>query len=230
MSLVNKRDISFTDISRFLARNPGFFLEHPELLQKISIPHILERQVSSLLEYQVVYLQKQIRNLEKDNACLNQAIDEHRNLGERIHGFILEILGSESVDELYNILQIGLKKYYSSDRLVLLIFDKPGLCSRHADMHYPDSGSGLRFMFTEVLHRGKPLCNSLQEEHIEALFSSGNIEIQSTVILPMVYKGQKILMVLGSYDKNRYCHGIELDLLQLVTRIVNHQLSVLLTD
>lgn len=232
MSLADKRDISFAEISRFLARHTDFFVEHPELLQQLAIPHDLvtcsSTNVSSLLEYQVSHLQKQLRKLEKDNAALKNRMEEQRELAREIHAFVLQIMQSRDVDELYCLLQKELNIFYAADRLVLMVFDRPEIIARHADMRFLHHGARLAFMFTEIFHRGKPLCNSLQDEHLEALFNHGTADLQSTVILPMSDTKRRSLMILGSYKKNRYRHGDELDLLLYISQVVNNQLHIFL--
>ena len=77
-------------------------------------------------------------------------------------------------------------------------------------------------MFTEIFHRKNPLCDSLQEEHIEALFSENNKPIQSTVLIPLQQVGWKGLLALGSYLHNRYSRGFEIDLLVYLSHIMSH--------
>lgn len=229
MSLADKREISFAEISRFLARHADFFVEHPELLQQIAIPHgdgvtASGNKVSSLLEYQVNHLQKRLRILEKDNTALKEKMVQQRDLAREIHALAIRVMQTRNVDELYSLLQKELKISYMADRLVLLVFDRSDMISRHADMRFLHHGTGMAFMFTEIFHSGKPLCNSLQEEHLEALFRYGTEDLQSTVLLPMTGKKRRSLMVLGSCARNRYQHGNELDLLLYVSQVVNNQL------
>lgn len=233
MSLADKRDITFAEISRFLAHHTDFFVEHPELLQQVAIPHDLGscstgNNVSSLLEYQVNHLQKQVRSLEKNNAYLKDRMEKQHELVRQMHDFVLQIMQTQTADKLYALLQKGLRIYYAADRLVILVFNRGDILARHADMRFLDAGTPLAFMFTEIFHRRKPLCNSLQEEHLEALFNYGTADIQSTVILPMTENNHQSLMVLGSYDKNRYQHGSELDLLFYFSQMVHNHIDILL--
>lgn len=233
MSLANKRDIGFAEISSFLIRHPDFFVEHPEILRQIVIPHDTVTgsnncNISSLLEYQVHHLQQQLHDLESDNDLLKQGIEDQRKLAGEIHAFILQLLQARSIDNLYTRLQKGLRQYYAADRLVMLVFERTGTSSHHADLHFMDGDSKLSLMFTEIFHRDKPLCNSLQEEHLEALFGSIKGNVLSTVLLPMSDNERQSLMVLGSFRENRYHHGAELDLLLFISRIVNTRLRELL--
>jgi len=58
-------------------------------------------------------------------------------------------------------------------------------------------------MFSELFYRGQPLCGSLQEEHLKALFGANSKIIKSTVLLPFAGDGWQELLVLGSRLDNR---------------------------
>lgn len=62
--------LSATDIHEFLLRNPDFFVHHPELLERLQIPHEQKGSVS-LVELQGEQLRKKVRQL---NYKLNQLI------------------------------------------------------------------------------------------------------------------------------------------------------------
>ncbi|NIQ15196.1 MAG: DUF484 family protein, partial [Candidatus Dadabacteria bacterium] len=53
-------------------------------------------------------------------------------------------------------------------------------------------------MFTEIFHRNKPLCGSLQEEHIKTLFGNQENSINSTILIPLQQQKWQGLLVIGS--------------------------------
>jgi uncharacterized protein YigA (DUF484 family) len=143
-----------------------------------------------------------------------------RKLASSIQALSLELLTSLSPEKLDQCLQSGLKTYYSADSVQLLLFSKPGVPDNCSGMHFMDHSSKLRIMFAEIFHRHKPLCGSLQEEHLLELFDRDADTIKSTVLLPMDHLNWQGLLVLGSQEQNRYGHGFELDLLVYLKEIV----------
>jgi uncharacterized protein YigA (DUF484 family) len=74
-------------------------------------------------------------------------------------------------------------------------------------------------MFTELFHHNKPLCDSLQTEHIEALLGAEIESIHSTVLIPVQQSDWHGLLVLGSTMQDQYSHGFKIDLLNYIVSI-----------
>jgi len=85
-------------------------------------------------------------------------------------------------------------------------------------------------MFTEFFYRNKPLCDSLQEEHLAALFGEEIEQIKSTILLPFSNHARRALMALGSYKTDEYAVGFRLELLVLIQQIIIMKLDSLLAD
>ena len=220
MSLIKNISGTPDEIVEYLRNHPDFFVLHPELIPGLIIPHTTEENVASLLEYQVSRLRQQSSDLQRVIREMESVSSDDRNFTSDIHALSLGLLASTSPEEFYNYLTKGLKTYYSADRVLLLLFSKPGVPENCSGIHFMESNSKLRFMFTEIFHRNKPLCGSLQEEHLLELFDSDIDLIKSTVLLPMDHANWQGLLVLGSHEQGQYGHGFELDLLVYLKDIV----------
>ena len=230
MSLVKNLSGTPEEIVEYLRNHPDFFVLHPELIPDLIIPHNTEENVASLIEYQVSRLRHQLSDLQYTVNEIESVSTGDRKFASSIHALSLNLFSCTSPDQLYHCLQKGLKIYYSADRVLLLLFfksDKPEISS---GMRFMDSNSKSRFMFTEIFHRNKPLCGSLQEEHLVELFERDFDSIKSTVLLPMDHPHWQGLLVLGSREKNRYGHGFELDLLVFLKDIVYHMIHNFTAD
>ena len=102
---------------------------------------------------------------------------------------------------------------------MFLVFKKLAACKDCSNIRFLEANSKLAFMFTELFHNNKPLCDSLQTEHIEALFQAGTESIHSTALIPVQQSGWHGLFVLGSKVQNQYSHGFEMDLLNYIAMI-----------
>lgn len=230
MSLAENQSIESDQIIEYLENHPEFFNKNPTVLCKLVIPHQVNRNVSSLMEYQSIFLKDQNRNIYKERENLVKKLEYERKLANAAHKLILELQASSSPDQLYEISFKWLKNYYSANRLVLIIIGNPDSSFNNSDLRGLEKNSKLEFMFTEIFYRNKPLCNSLQEEHLGALFGEEIDRIKSTVLLPFSSHARRVLLVLGSYKTDRYIAGFKLDLLFLISRIISMKLDLLLAE
>jgi hypothetical protein len=106
-----------------------------------------------------------------------------------------------------------------------------------SDQPDPDVGPGVKFlprtaklkhMFIELINRNKPLCGSLQDEHIRVLFQAAAGHVNSTVIVPLKYARWEGLAALGSQERGRYGRGFELDMIRFLFSIVGARLDRIL--
>ena len=213
MTLVKNAVTDKQEIIDYLHDHPDFFIEHPEILSSLNIPHITTGNVTSFVEYQVHRLREQITELRQNKGILEQNSDKNRRFAKNIHELSLLLLDTKNINELYSCLYKNLKYFYSADRVLLLIFSDKQKKTHHQDMRFLQTTSNLNFMFTELFHRGKPLCDSLQEEHLQILFNDDFTSIKSTVIAPHVEHDWQGLLVLASHENNPYHQGTALDLL-----------------
>jgi uncharacterized protein YigA (DUF484 family) len=220
MSLANNLSGTPEEIVEYLRNHPDFFVLHPELIPVLVIPHITQGNVASLIEYQVARLRQQLADLQYTVNEIETGSTGDRKFASGIHALSLDLFACTSPGQLYHCLQKGLKTHYSADRMLLLLFSKTAAPANFPGMHFMDSNSKLRFMFTEIFHRNKPLCGSLQEEHLIELFELDIDSIKSTVLLPMDHPCWQGLLVLGSCEANRYGLGFALDLLVYLKDIV----------
>ncbi len=220
MSLVNKTRDKTEQIIKYLRSHPDFFQENPDILANINIPHLPEQEVSSLLEYQVQRLRHQVSETETKIEILEKQTSVNSLFIDDVLSFSLGLYDCSDLRELSTLLSNGMGQYYSADISSLVIFSEP---SGGHDLNIYDIepvSDKIRFMFTELFHRNKPLCDSLQEEHLNTLFDIDTDNIRSTVILPLQGKGWRGLIVLGSREPNCYEQGIELEMLAYLSRLV----------
>lgn len=208
------------EIIEYLDSHPDVFVQHPELLSGLNIPHAAGKNATSLIEYQVLRLRQELDELYNTISGMEFDAGHHKKLVPNIHALALELLAAPTPQDLYNILRRDLKTCYSADTVLLLIFTRVKTNADYFGLRFHHSSSSLRFMFSELFHRRQPLCGSLQEEHLQALFGSNGEAIKSTVLLPYAGDGWQELLVLGSHSDNRYRHGLELDLLRFINDII----------
>lgn len=230
MSLVKKSGSDCDNISLYLSRHPDFFTKYPELLEQLQIPHITSGNVSSLVEYQVQILRKKITDINGEIDELNHYLKKIRQDAIKIHSLSLQLLQSVTLADLYLHTGNCLREVCNADRVLLYLFHPYRITGKYPDLKCLETGDRLKFMFTEIFHRDKPLCNSLQEEHVKALFAENHQQIKSTLILPMQTEKWQGLLVTGSRQANQFGHGFELDLLVFLGNILKFRLTSILSS
>ncbi|MBI4006258.1 MAG: DUF484 family protein [Gammaproteobacteria bacterium] len=207
------------EIIDYLRKHPDFFIKHSEILPELKITHKTDKKVSSIIEYQVSHLRTQLNELQKTLHMLEQNTKANSEFSKRVHTMSLQLHAASDIKELFDTLYKGLKLYYSANKVLLLIFKKPEGLKNYSGLKFLNSTSQLRFMFTEIFHRNKPLCESLHDEYLDVLFGKDSEMIKSTVLIPLQQSDWNGLLVLGSHERNQYSQGFELDLLVYIASI-----------
>lgn len=225
MATLSKSEDITGVIIDYLKNHPDFFREHAYLLRDLNVPHEPGRGVSSLIERQVVLLRNQIKSLEQDVDARDIKNRQERCLATGAYSLTMELVSCKSIDGLYQILHRFLVKYDIADLLKLFFFSDQALEHVFPDITFLPRQVSLKMMFIELINRRKPLCGSLQEEHVKLLFGKQCGDVRSTLIIPLARPKWDGLFVLGKYTRGRYAYGNELDTLVFIANIIGHVLN-----
>ena len=88
------------DVARYLRTNPQFFDQHPELLEKISVPHPYGGRAIPLAERQTVALREKNKTLEGKLGELLQFGEENDALSEKVHRLSVALTGARDFPAL----------------------------------------------------------------------------------------------------------------------------------
>ena len=221
MSLVKNKNNSVDEIIDYLIKHPDFFNNHPDVLSCLEVPHELDGKVSSLIEYQVRNLKKEISILKTSINKYSEEKENNRQLAKHIHALSLQLVTADNIACSVTMLKKQLQHLLLADKVLLFIFCDNQIKSECPELIFQEKDSKSKLMFTEVFHRGKPLCGSLQEEHIRLLFGKQVDTVHSTILIPMSGKSWQALLVIGSNDHNCYSHGFQLDSLVYLAQIIS---------
>ncbi len=204
----------------FLTSHPGFLNKHKEILDKIDVSHGYDGNVASLIERQVSMLREQ-------NKGLSQVIEEYQSRYEKginnfktINTLSERLVETETLADFYRLFKQKMLDLYATNQVKLYLFIDEEYLLDIEGMPVLKRDANLRPMFTELLNRNKPLCGSLQAEHMISLFNKSADKIRSTVIVPLKCKNWEGLLVLGSQHKDQYSHGVELELLVSLSKLL----------
>jgi uncharacterized protein YigA (DUF484 family) len=227
MALTKDLPDSPEDIIEYLRNNPDFFVEHTDILSELNIPHntpgklAATDNVASLIEHQVALLRQENSSLNENLEKSEEDVADQRKLAKETHDLSLQLMQVDSLQALNDLLSKSLRENYQAERFLFLVFKTPIESEDCSDIRFHEANSKLAFMFTELLHHNKPLCDSLQTEHIDALFGTrgDGDSIRSTALIPVQQSDWHGMLVLGSKKQDQYCHGFEMDLLNYITML-----------
>jgi len=200
-------------VLRFLEREPGFLLRHPELLESLALAET-RPGVGSLLERQVRLLRERLRNREQQVALLEQR--------QQALGALLPLArcmaSAGDTGTVASLLEEALGRQCEAHWLRCYLFG-----AGEGGMPLPlvalPVGHRLRDAFAQVFNVSRPLLDSLQPEHNRELFGSDAGEVRSTLLLPLTGSGWEGLLALGSRSPDRYALGPELEAVVLLARL-----------
>ena len=215
------------NIIEYLRNHPDFFVEHTDILSELNIPHNTHGKlastgnVASLIEHQVAQLRHENISLNENLEKSEEDVEHQRKLARTTHDLSLQLMKVDSLKALNDLLSKNLRQHYQAEQFLFLVFKTPVDSENLSNIRFLEANSKLAFMFTELFHHNKPLCDSLQTEQIDALFGEidGAELIRSTALIPVQQSGWHGMLVLGSKKQDQYSHGFEMDLLNYITMI-----------
>lgn len=217
--------ISEDGVREYLRSQPKFLVENPDILWKLEVPHEAGKGAVSLIERQVQLMRHRIDDQEMKLEQSRHEASYYRHLVENIRRLILELMESDSPKVLYQKLIHGLLDDYRADEIRLYIFTSYACPSDFSGIRFMKDNDKIKYLFSGVFNHHRPLCGSLQDEHVRALFGNDTELVHSTVLVPLKQLRWEGLLALGSRQWNYYCHGVSLELLVLVSDVVSKVIS-----
>ncbi|MCG3145924.1 MAG: hypothetical protein HONDAALG_03684 [Gammaproteobacteria bacterium] len=213
-----------SSVAEYLRKHREFFVEHPELLTDLVIPHETGKAVS-LVEKQVILLRDENRQLKSRFRELVNIARENEELSRRMHRLTLRLVEAASCAQILGSLVNSLQTDFAADGITLRMFAEPVAADDVGRPEFAGVKSPLRTMFAEQLAQRKPYCGRLKHNQQEALFGihheEGAEEFGSAAVLPLFGKHWEGILVIASRDPRRYHPEMGIDLLAHLGDIVS---------
>ena len=212
-------DVTEEQVVKHLRGNPGFFLNHPELLSNIKLPHdsgkaisLIEKQVDILRE-QAVKAKKKLKDLT-DNARTNDEIfDITRSL-------ILALLNCNTVEDISISVQMQLARLRNVDACELIFLNQSKL-SLSTAIRVEDSKI-IREKFSDVFRLERPVFGQLSQEEILYLFPLSGENINSTALCPVNGSDETLaLLALGNKSANHFNMHLDTLFLDFICEVLD---------
>ncbi len=187
-------------VADYLERHPDFFRRHPELTERLRLPHECGDAVS-LVQYQVRLLRDQHRRLERRLEDLVQVARDNDRLADRLQRLTLELMDTRDLDSTLDTVADGLRLHFGAD-FVAMRLRAQGYGGDRAEFRNPnDPGFSL---FREVFRAQRPRCGHFHDNQRSFLFGDSGTRVQSMAVVPLQHDGVTGLLAIGSLDAERY--------------------------
>ena len=199
------------DVCRFLEKQPDFFVDHPELLEVLHVPHRTDGQTVSLVERQVKVLRANQAETRQRLATLIRHARDNEALVGHTHRLALRLIAAEiaapagaptALEQLAPLVEAAMREDFGVSPARLL-----------APAAVPENLRAL-------LSSGTPPCGRLREEDRHALLGATAEGIGSMALVPLGAGAAQGLLVLGSADTVHFHPGMATDFLTRIAELI----------
>lgn len=226
-------------VVEFLRIHPEFFTQHPEVLMEMTLQHSSGSAIS-LIERQVVTLRDHNRQLKRQLHGLVQIARDNDRLNERMHRLVLSLMDCFTLQDVFIGIYDSLRNDFHADAVVMRLMAKPKIAlnvtddngvsaiSDNGDVLFVDKNDMALDAFRGFLKAAKPVCGHLGVTQMNYLFGDQAGTVASAALIPLCgIPGPSQLPVpagviaVGSYDPERFHHGMGTHFLSQMGEIIN---------
>ena len=186
------------ELARFLRDNPQFFDQHPDLLEKIHVPHPYGGRAIPLAERQTVALREKAKQLEGKLAELMKFGEDNDAISEKVHRLSVALAGARDFPALTSSLYFHLKEDFAVPHVVLRVWGK----SVPADFSESEEVDAKQREHASLM--GAPQCGPAQGNVFTTWFKDTAEHIRSIALVPLGQTSVFGLLALGSEDAQRF--------------------------
>lgn len=207
-------------VSKYLVENPEFFNRKADLLLELTIPHESGAAIS-LLERQVTLFRERNRELQSNINDFIFNAEENDALFEKTRIVILELLKTNTLEELSAAVEETLKTEFAAHASRLLfITDKP--MDAEGIRTLPEKPA--RETLGKLFDKKRTFCCELNPEQAILLFPDTQKEILSAAIIPVHLNESKALgmpmLIIGSDKHNHFNSSLDTLFLDFIGEIL----------
>ena len=212
--------IDAESVSDFLLSHPDFFVEYPEVLRKIQVPHISGEAVS-LVEKQVSLLREQNVQAQKRLRELIDIARQNEELARRMHALALTLMDAAEPKDIFNTLYENLRQNFRVDHVSVRLFAEPAFIDTYAGAEFAGTEIPEYALFKSILEKRLPLSGRLKRQQQVFLFGDAGDDIASAVIVPLHSNGWGGVLSIASTDSNRFTESMGVELLANLGEILS---------
>ena len=218
MKMKNDNDSTKELVIKYIKKNKNFFLNYPELLDKLNLP--LQNKESNKIIDLNIYRSKKIINdyekLKKQMSEILKAGSSHLVSQKRILKTSLKILNTKSLKKLIDLIVNDLGILLACD-IINCFFTSNKI--KHTGISQIDHKLATSFF------RDTPQTYLNQNpKGIPLFFPNKSKIIKSYILLKIVYGSDRFILAMGSKNVNKFTKDQKVDLIEYLIQIIQIKL------
>jgi len=206
----------------YLQNNPDFFQRNEILLQNLKLPHSKGKTIS-LIERQVDSLRKNNNKLNNQLNDLFTIAKENEISSQKMHDLILALLSSQSINDVYHVIEEKIIHHFSVDAIKLKVFcESKGLSGCSDNICIDNDSTEAKTLLRMVNHR-EPVCGYFDSIQFE---NNDKNSIKSMAVLPL-YVDKNVCfgcLLLGSNSSQHFRPDVGTIFLQNLSEVISYSL------
>jgi uncharacterized protein YigA (DUF484 family) len=186
------------DVATYLRLNPQFFDQHPELLEKIRVPHPYGGRAIPLAERQTVALREKAKLLEGKLGELIQFGEENDVISEKVHRLAVAIAGARDFPALAQSLYFHLREDFAVPHVALRVWGKS------VPVDFEEAAAVGEAERRQAATMAVPQCGPAAGSGFAAWFGEAAEHVRSLALVPLGQTAVFGLLLLGSEDAERF--------------------------
>lgn len=203
-------------VKEYLLDNPQFFVQNPDIVQSIRLPH-QERGVVSLVERQQELLRGKVQKLEEEITELMGIARQNENIFLTFSELYLQIIRSTDEASLYKTMLKTLNEKLNLPAIYLKSFVDD-------EQEFHIKRSELQQLIDHRFSRQDYYFGRLNIEEQHQLFAESP-EIRSAAVMLLGEEGEIGIVAFGSTDENHFFPGMDTLFLHELGKILALMLS-----
>jgi len=214
-------------VSRYLRENPDYFQRHEDVLEILEVPHPGRGAATSLLQKQVALLRARASAKDREWQGVLAVARDNDALAQKLHRLAVTLIDAASLDDVLGCVYDLGRHALQLDVVVIALGVDGGPLGGRAEFVAPDD---LSLRLGLALAQDRPLCGpkSVLGE-ARRLLGAQEADVGSVALVPLRDSVRSGVLLLGSYDRQRFPVGVGTVYLsrlgEIVMRAIARQLN-----
>jgi uncharacterized protein YigA (DUF484 family) len=216
-----QNDVSAEQVEQYLRSNPGFFVDHSELLADISLPHASGNAIS-LVERQVSVLRENNMDMRHRLSALLDNARVNDKLYEKTKRVTLAMLEGQDLGDIIDALRYSFDNEFKIPYTAVILYGDsdvvPACEARVVEM------TEAREHIGNLIKSNKATSGLIQAEEKAFLFGADSEKIGSVATAPLIHSSAFGLLALGHEDPEYYRSSMGTLFLSYIAEVLNRLL------
>ena len=216
-----------SDVESYLHNHPEFFVEHPDLLTTLEVPHPSGGAVS-LIERQVALIRQENKQHRERIRELVEIARDNENIVDKLHQLSIQLIATKTLNDYVSNIQNQLKENFSANHVSLILFKEYFENPNEEALFVSRKDEGLD-NFGKFLTHKKAICGRFNTQQLNFLFGNDSSEVKSMALIPLVDGDSVGLLAISSANVDHFKAGMSTSFLSslgdISSAVIKHYLK-----